>query len=67
MILIDVQWFITPIALIHHRGNDIHIPTGPNGTPAGITGKIKGWLGDMMYGREEHEWARVVPEKELKV
>ncbi|KAJ5967321.1 hypothetical protein N7501_003569 [Penicillium viridicatum] len=59
-------WFITPIALIHHRGKDIHIPTGPDGTPAGITEKIKGWLGDMMYGRVEHEWARVVPEKELK-
>ncbi|KAL4776104.1 aminotransferase [Aspergillus nidulans var. acristatus] len=57
-------WFITPIALIHHRGKDIHIPTGEDGTPAEITGKIKGWLGDMMYGRAEHDWARVVPERE---
>ncbi|CAI7658328.1 unnamed protein product [Penicillium crustosum] len=60
-------WFITPIALIHHRGKDISIPTGPHGTPAEITGKIKGWLGDMMYGRVEHDWVRVVPEKELRV
>ncbi|KAF7517496.1 hypothetical protein PCG10_001174 [Penicillium crustosum] len=60
-------WFITPIALIHHRGKDINIPTGPHGTPAEITGKIKGWLGDMMYGRVEHDWVRVVPEKELRV
>ena len=65
--LIDIQWFITPIALIHHRGKDINIPTGPDGTPAEITGKIKGWLGDMMYGRVEHDWARVVLEKELRV
>ncbi|KAJ5237180.1 hypothetical protein N7489_007271 [Penicillium chrysogenum] len=58
-------WFITPIALIHHRGKDINIPTGPDGTPAEITGRIKGWLDDMMYGRVEHEWARVAPEKEV--
>ncbi|CAG8173228.1 unnamed protein product [Penicillium olsonii] len=58
-------WFITPISLIHHRGSDIKIPTGPDGTPAEITGRIKGWLGDMMYGRVAHKWARVVPEKEF--
>lgn len=56
--------------MIHHRRKDINIPTGPDGTPAEITGRItgriKGWLGDMMYGRVEHEWARVVPEKELE-
>ncbi|PYI28343.1 branched-chain amino acid aminotransferase II [Aspergillus indologenus CBS 114.80] len=56
-------WFITPISLIHHRQQDIHIPTGPGGTPRDITGKLKGWLGDMMYGRVEHEWARVVAER----
>ncbi|RAH51427.1 branched-chain amino acid aminotransferase II [Aspergillus brunneoviolaceus CBS 621.78] len=56
-------WFITPISLIHHRQEDIHIPTGPDGTPGEITGMLKGWLGDMMYGRVEHEWARVVAER----
>jgi branched-chain amino acid aminotransferase len=50
--------------LIHHRGKDIHIQTGQDGTPAEITGKIKSWLGDIMYGQVEHEWARVVPEAE---
>ncbi|OJJ07600.1 hypothetical protein ASPVEDRAFT_56926 [Aspergillus versicolor CBS 583.65] len=59
-------WFITPISLIRHRTEDIKIPTGPDGTPAEITGKIKGWLSDMMYGRVEHPWARVVPEKQVK-
>ena len=63
LILIKLQWFITPIATIHHRGKVINIPTGPDGTPAEITGKIKGWLGDMMYGRVKHAWARIVPEK----
>lgn len=52
--------------MIHHRGQDINIPTGINGTPAEITEKLKGWLGDMMYGHVEHEWARVVPEKRLE-
>ncbi|KAJ6178238.1 hypothetical protein N7519_008699 [Penicillium mononematosum] len=55
-------WFITPISQIHHRGRDINIPTGPDGSPAEITGKIKGWLGDMMYGRAEHEWITVILE-----
>lgn len=49
--------------MIHHRGEDIKIPTGPGGAPADITGKFKGWLGDMMYGRVEHPWARVISEK----
>ncbi|KAL6235487.1 hypothetical protein BDW75DRAFT_240068 [Aspergillus navahoensis] len=41
-------WFITPIAIIHHRGQDINITTGPDGSPAEITGKIKGWLADII-------------------
>ncbi|KAJ5100142.1 hypothetical protein N7532_007143 [Penicillium argentinense] len=59
----DSKWFITPISQIHHRGKDINIPTGPDGRPAEITGKIKGWLGDMMYGRAQHEWVTEIPEK----
>jgi branched-chain amino acid aminotransferase len=64
--LTSLKWFITPISLIRHRSEDIKIPTGPDGTPAEITGKIKGWLSDMMYGRVEHPWARVVPEVQVK-
>ncbi|KAI9045592.1 branched-chain amino acid aminotransferase II [Aspergillus affinis] len=56
-------WFICPISLIHHRGREIAIPMGPDDTPGEITGNIKNWLGDIMYGRTEHEWGVVVPEK----
>ncbi|CAG8212304.1 unnamed protein product [Penicillium salamii] len=59
-------WFITPISQIHHRGQDINIPTGPDGGPAEITGKIKAWLGDMMYGRAQHGWITVIPEESLE-
>lgn len=37
---------------------------GPEDSPAPITAKIKGWLGDIMYGRAEHQWGIVVPEKQ---
>lgn len=36
---------------------------GPNGGSAEVTGKVKEWLADIMYGRTEHEWGVVVPEK----
>ncbi|KAE8381185.1 aminotransferase [Aspergillus bertholletiae] len=57
-------WFITPISMIQHRNHEIPVPTGPDGGPAEVTGKIKGWLSDIMYGRTEHEWATVVSERE---
>jgi branched-chain amino acid aminotransferase len=37
---------------------------GQGDRPGEITGKMKGWLGDIMYGRTEHEWATIVSEKE---
>ncbi|KNG81241.1 branched-chain amino acid aminotransferase, partial [Aspergillus nomiae NRRL 13137] len=57
-------WFITPISAIQHREHGIAIPTGPDGGPGEVTGKIKGWLSDIMYGRTEHEWGVVVSERE---
>ncbi|KAF5855436.1 hypothetical protein ETB97_009224 [Aspergillus alliaceus] len=57
-------WFITPVSAIRHRENNIAVPTGPNGTPGEVTGKIKGWLSDIMFGRTEHEWGVVVSERE---
>jgi len=57
-------YFICPISQIHHRGRDVNVPMGPEDTPAPITAKIKGWLGDIMYGRAEHQWGVVVPEKQ---
>lgn len=35
---------------------------GWNEGPGEVTGKIKGWLSDIMYGNTEHEWASVVSE-----
>ena len=58
------QYFVCPISQIHHRGKDINIPMGSEGAPGDITNKIKGWVGDIMYGRENHEWGVVIPEKE---
>ncbi|KAJ5520964.1 Aminotransferase class IV [Penicillium fimorum] len=57
-------WFISPISHIRHREHHIDIPMGQGDGPGEITGKMKGWLGDIMYGRTEHEWATIVSEKE---
>ncbi|PFH61123.1 hypothetical protein XA68_18130 [Ophiocordyceps unilateralis] len=57
-------YFICPVSKIHHHGLDMDIPTGPDDGPGEITAKLKGWIGDIMYGREQHPWGVVVPEKE---
>ncbi|KAG6268924.1 hypothetical protein E4U49_006942 [Claviceps purpurea] len=57
-------YFICPVSQIHHRGKEINIPIGPGGQGGEITTKVKQWIGDIMYGREQHEWGVVVPEKE---
>ncbi|KAK7404106.1 hypothetical protein QQX98_010122 [Neonectria punicea] len=57
-------FFICPVSQIHHRGKDINIPMGPEATPGKVTSTIKGWLGDIMYGRTQHKWGVVIPEKE---
>ncbi|KAH8165656.1 hypothetical protein CIB48_g2623 [Xylaria polymorpha] len=56
-------YFVTPISLIHHRGSDIQIPAGKAGEGASITLRIKNWLVDIKYGREDHPWGIVVPEE----
>ncbi|KAK0387500.1 hypothetical protein NLU13_5812 [Sarocladium strictum] len=57
-------YFVCPISQIHHRGQDINIPMGAEGAAGEVTSKIKGWVGDIMYGREQHEWGVVIPERE---
>lgn len=57
-------FFICPVSQIHHRGQNIDIPMGPEATPGEVTTKVKGWLGDIMYGRVQHKWGVVIPEKE---
>ncbi|KAJ6783304.1 hypothetical protein PWT90_02539 [Aphanocladium album] len=56
-------YFICPVSQIHHRGQDINIPMGPEGKAGEITTKIKTWIGDIMYGKVSHEWGVVVNEK----
>ncbi|CAI6097565.1 unnamed protein product [Clonostachys chloroleuca] len=57
-------FFIAAVSQIHHRGKDINIPMGPDAQPAEITNKVKTWLADITYGRTQHEWGVVIPEKE---
>ncbi|KAK3181593.1 hypothetical protein K4F52_007148 [Lecanicillium sp. MT-2017a] len=57
-------YFICPVSKVHHRGKDINIPMGPEGQAGEITSKIKGWVGDIMYGNVSHEWGVVINEKE---
>ncbi|KAJ5087432.1 hypothetical protein N7456_011048 [Penicillium angulare] len=56
-------YFITPVAMI--RENDTDISTlGPDGEPAGYAALIKSWLGQIMYGKEAHEWGYVIEDEE---
>ncbi|RYP10807.1 hypothetical protein DL764_000429 [Monosporascus ibericus] len=57
-------FFICPVSLIHHRGRDIQIPMGKSGDGGSITLQVKTWIGDIMYGRAQHEWGVVVPEEQ---
>ncbi|KAI1435225.1 branched-chain-amino-acid aminotransferase [Xylaria sp. CBS 124048] len=56
-------YFVCPISLINHRGRDIHISTGKGGEGGSITLRLKTWLVDIKYGREDHPWGIVVPEE----
>ncbi|KAH8893288.1 branched-chain amino acid aminotransferase II [Thozetella sp. PMI_491] len=55
-------FFICPVSQIHHRGQDVHIPMG-QGESGEYTAKLKGWMRDIMYGNEQHEWGVIVPEE----
>ncbi|CRK27067.1 hypothetical protein BN1708_004289 [Verticillium longisporum] len=58
-----VTYFVCPISLIHHRGKDINIGMG-SGEGGELTLKLKGYMRDIMYGGEEHEWAVTVQEEQ---
>ena len=59
-----MQYFITPVSLIHFRGKDLHVPMAE-----GNTGKysrvLKEWLFEIKYGAIEHPWAVVVEERSI--
>ncbi|EGY19829.1 hypothetical protein VD0002_g5661 [Verticillium dahliae] len=56
-------YFVCPISLIHHRSKDINIGMG-SGEGGELTLKLKGYMRDIMYGGEEHEWAVTVQEEQ---
>ncbi|KAK5628666.1 hypothetical protein RRF57_004381 [Xylaria bambusicola] len=56
-------YFVCPVSVIHHRGRDIRIPAGKGGEGAPITLRLKNWLVDIKYGKEQHPWGVVVPEE----
>jgi branched-chain amino acid aminotransferase len=37
---------------------------GAKGEAGEVTGQVKGWLGDIMYGRIQHPWGVIIPEKQ---
>lgn len=55
--------FIAPVQDIHFRGTDIELPLA-RGVEPKYALTIKGWLKDIMYGREQHPWGVVVEEEE---
>ncbi|KAI2606392.1 branched-chain amino acid aminotransferase II [Hypoxylon fragiforme] len=57
-------FFVCPVSLIHHRGQDIQIPMGKAGDGGPYSLKIKGWLQDIMYGNVDHPWGVVVQEEQ---
>jgi branched-chain amino acid aminotransferase len=52
------------VSQIRHNGKDIQIPMGHEGEHGDITGRVKGWIYDIMYGRQEHFWGVVIPESQ---
>ena len=59
-------FFISPVSTIHFRGTDIDFPLKENSGTTGFYAMIlKTWLKDIMYGKEQHEWGVVVPERGL--
>ncbi|KAF2219274.1 aminotransferase [Elsinoe ampelina] len=55
-------FFVAPVGLIEWKGERIRVPTG-EGASGKYAALLRGWLSDIMYGGEEHEWGVVVDEK----
>ncbi|OAA66628.1 branched-chain amino acid aminotransferase [Niveomyces insectorum RCEF 264] len=56
-------YFVTPVSLIHHRGQDVPFPmeTEMGGK---YTRQLKKMISEIMYGQTEHPWGVVIPERE---
>ncbi|KAH7144546.1 aminotransferase [Dactylonectria estremocensis] len=53
-------FFITPVSVIHFGGQDLDIPLSRKDSEATFATLLKGWLKDIMYGVEPHEWGVVI-------
>ncbi|PPJ59186.1 hypothetical protein CBER1_03071 [Cercospora berteroae] len=52
-------FFVAPIGLIHFRNKDLEVPMS-EGETGPYAKAIEGWLVNIMYGKEEHEWGVLV-------
>jgi len=59
-----LQYFVTAVSEIHFHGKDLKMPMA-RGNSGEYTAVIKNWLQNIMFGKDEHEWAVVVEEEEL--
>ena len=57
-------FFIAPVQDIHFRGVDVELPLAKGVSPKYAL-KVKEWLKDIMYGREQHAWGHIVEEIEV--
>jgi len=57
------QFFISPVSVIGFEGQDMEISLKGSVPSGGCAETIKGWLGDIMFGKEDHEWGVVVGEE----
>ncbi|KAK7419428.1 hypothetical protein QQX98_003380 [Neonectria punicea] len=53
-------FFISPVSVIHFAGRDLDIRVARDGADATYAMLVKGWLKDIMYGVESHEWGVVL-------
>ena len=58
-------FFLSPVCEIEFRGQSLEIPVTSEGG-AKYAMMLRGWLSDIMYGKEEHEWGYVIEEKGLR-
>ncbi|RMZ78718.1 hypothetical protein DV737_g3733, partial [Chaetothyriales sp. CBS 132003] len=61
-------YFVSPVQEVDFRGKEVALPLKVTTDQDGNKGKelsmkLKGWLKDIMYGREGHEWGDVIAEE----
>ncbi|OCL02848.1 D-aminoacid aminotransferase-like PLP-dependent enzyme, partial [Glonium stellatum] len=55
-------FFIAPVREICWRGRRLRVPM-TEGDSGPYTKALKTWLGNIMWGKEQHEWGYVVDEE----